>query len=171
MKKLFSLFFILALIVIIAVMVVFYSPKIKSYLPENISAPGKTVSGKVLAKRLKGNSLLLTVNTQEGAMLVTFKKKIDEIDLLVAPGDIIEFSYISYRPFLTDPVISRVRKESFTPSGAVPSGKTPPEIEENNKSTEKSLSQEDQPEGSQTPENPVPKQPHEPSPPQAGETL
>ena len=114
MKKVITLIVVLALIVIAAIAINLYTPKIRSYLPENISSPGKTVSGKVLAKRLKGDSLLLTVNTDEGAMLVTFNKKIDEIDLLVSPGDIIEFSYISYRPFLTDPVISRVRKEEKT---------------------------------------------------------
>ncbi len=169
MKKLFSLIIVLALIVIVAVAVILYSPKIKSYLPENISAPGKTVSGKVLAKRLKGNSLLLTVNTDEGAMLVTFKKKIDEIDLLVSPGDIIEFSYISYRPFLTDPVISRVRKESFAPTASTPAEKSSTETE--SATTEKQPSIETQPEDRPSTEQSIPMEPEESTTKGMGNTL
>ncbi len=113
MRKLLSLLGVIIIIIGIAVLINIYSPQIKSYIPAGITSPGKVLSGKVIAKKNLGNSLLLTVNTPEGATLITYKKKIEEIDLLVSVGDTIEFSHVSYRPFLKDPEITRVRKETF----------------------------------------------------------
>ncbi len=113
MRKLLSLIGVVIIIVGIAVLINIYSPQIKSYIPSGFTSPGKVLEGKVIAKKRLDGALLLTVNTPEGATLITYKKKIDEIDLLVSVGDTIEFSHISYKPFLKDPVITRVRKETF----------------------------------------------------------
>lgn len=113
MRKLLSLIGVIIIIIGLAVLINIYSPQIKSYIPTGLSSPGKVLTGEVIAKKRIDGALLLTVNTPEGATLITYKKKIDEIDLLVSVGDTIEFSHISYKPFLNDPVITRVRKESF----------------------------------------------------------
>jgi hypothetical protein len=74
---------------------------------------GKTtvVKGTVMAKQKKDNVLLLTVNTPQGELLATFKKKVDEIGLLVNEKDVIEFTLPKYMPFIEDPKIIRVVKE------------------------------------------------------------
>ncbi len=47
---------------------------------------------------------------QEGALLVTFRKKLVEIDLLVQEGDTVALGIKSYRPFVDDPELRAVRK-------------------------------------------------------------
>lgn len=83
----------------------------RPYLPESIVGKETTVKGVVVAKLRKGNSLLLTVNTPQGALLSTMNKKVDEIDLLVGVDDEIEFTLKKYEPFINDPKIKRVVKE------------------------------------------------------------
>ena len=80
------------------------------YLPEMFQRRGELVQGEVVAKQEKMPWLLLTINTPQGAILATFKKKVDEIALLVEVGDQIELILRSYEPFVEDPRIKRVRK-------------------------------------------------------------
>ncbi|GBE02664.1 hypothetical protein BMS3Bbin06_00493 [bacterium BMS3Bbin06] len=84
------------------------------YIPSSITK-SKTVrlKGTVIAKGRKGASLLLTVNSPEGAMLVTFTRKVNEIELLVNKQDLIELSIKKYGPFIKDPRIIRVIKPSL----------------------------------------------------------
>lgn len=79
------------------------------YLPEALK-PAVSVEGKVVAKQREADRLLVTVRTQEGSTLVTFTKKIPEIDLLVEKTDTVVLSMKQYRPFVENPEILRVAK-------------------------------------------------------------
>ena len=80
------------------------------YLPGILQRKGELVQGNVVAEQEKVPWLLLTINTPQGAILATFKKKVDEIALLVEVGDQIELFLRKYEPFVEDPRINRVRK-------------------------------------------------------------
>lgn len=80
------------------------------YLPQALK-PALSVEGKVVAKQREPDRLLLTVRTKEGSTLVTFTKKIPEIDLLVENTDVVVLSMKQYRPFVENPEILRVAKE------------------------------------------------------------
>jgi len=80
------------------------------YLPSIFQRKGELVQGNVVAEQEKVPWLLLTINTPQGAILATFKKKVDEIALLVEVGDQIELFLRKYEPFVEDPRINRVRK-------------------------------------------------------------
>ena len=68
------------------------------------------VEGPVAAKPMQDDRLLLTIVTPSGAILGTFKKKIEEINLLVETGDTVALTIPGYQPFLEDPEITRVAK-------------------------------------------------------------
>lgn len=77
-------------------------------LPDSIAGRRESLDGVVTAKQLEQDRLLLTVVTPAGATLVTFKKRVAEIALLVDEGDRITLSLSHYEPFLEDPQIARV---------------------------------------------------------------
>jgi hypothetical protein len=83
----------------------------RPYIPEWLMGKETVVKGIVAAKQKKENALLLTVNTPEGALLAAFRKKVDEISLLVNEKDVIEFTLPKYTPFIDDPKIIRIVKE------------------------------------------------------------
>ena len=86
------------------------------YLPEAFRVKkAETVDGEVVRKLREGERLLLTVQTSQGSVLATFKKKVAEIDLLVQQGDTITLALGRYEPFVEDPAIERVRKLESTP--------------------------------------------------------
>jgi len=127
--------FVLGLILGILCMI--YLPKyVQPYLPESIAEKEIEVKGTVTAKEKKGDALLLTVNTPEGALLATFKKKADDVDLLINEKDELQFTLPKYMPFIDDPKIIRVVKEQQTvlapaeaaPAPAMPAGKRTKEI-------------------------------------------
>ncbi len=101
------------------------------YIPEGIKSKGEVVEGVVVAKQRKQDWLLITINTPQGAILATFKTKVEEIELLVERGDIIGLAHRRYEPFIEDPVIKRVKKEIFQiqaqPEVSLP---LPPQTEE-----------------------------------------
>jgi hypothetical protein len=111
--------------VILGILCMIYLPKyVRPYLPESIMGKEIMVKGTVAAKEKKGDSLLLTVSTPEGALLATFKMKANEVNLLVNEKDEIQFSLPKYMPFIEDPKIIRVVKEQQavpTPVEAPPS--------------------------------------------------
>ena len=86
------------------------------YLPEAFRVKkAETVDGEVVRKLREGERLLLTVQTSQGSVLATFKKKVAEIDLLVQQGDTVTLALSRYEPFVEDPTIERVRKLESTP--------------------------------------------------------
>ena len=96
------------------------------YLPESFSAKKtETVDGEVVRKVREGDHLLLTVQTSQGTVLATFRKKVAEIDLLVQQGDALTLNLSRYEPFVNDPAIERVRKQDVAlrpKENALPSG-------------------------------------------------
>ncbi len=107
--------FLITLIIGVAfgIGITLYAPEIVGkYLPTDVGGTLKNVKGEVVAKGMKDKELLLTINTPEGAMLSTFRKNIEKIDLLVSNGDTIEIKISGYRPFIEDPIIARVKKPS-----------------------------------------------------------
>lgn len=80
------------------------------YLPGVFQTKPQVVEGEVERKLREQDRLLLTVQTSQGTVLATFKKKVAEIDLLVQKGDTLTFVLRRYEPFVEDPTIERVRK-------------------------------------------------------------
>lgn len=93
---------------------------IEPYLPKGIRAKKDKIEGKVRAKQLKPDRLLLTVLTPEGAVLVTFTSKITEINLLVEQEDLVTLALRGYKPFVSNPLIVRVRKDENAPPALAP---------------------------------------------------
>ena len=96
------------------------------YLPPAFSVKKmETVEGEVVRKVREGDHLLLTVQTSQGTVLATFRKKVAEIDLLVQQGDALTLNLSRYEPFVNDPAIERVRKQDVAlrpKENALPSG-------------------------------------------------
>jgi hypothetical protein len=90
---------------------IFLPNYVRPYIPQWVMGKTIVVKGTVAAKQKKENVLLLTVDTPEGVLLATFKKKVDEINLLINEKDTIEFTLPKYMPFIDDPQIIRVVKE------------------------------------------------------------
>jgi hypothetical protein len=95
----------------------------RPYIPQWVMGKTIVVKGTVAAKQKKENVLLLTVDTSEGALLATFKKKVDEINLLINEKDTIEFTLPKYMPFIDDPKIIRVVKEQQAAPEPAPAAK------------------------------------------------
>jgi hypothetical protein len=122
----------------LGVLCTIFLPKyVRPYLPESVMGKETVVKGTVMAKEKKGNALLLTVNTSRGALLATFTKKGDEVNLLVNEKDDIEFILEKYRAFIDDPNITRVVKaeqisspepEKASVAPAKPAGKITKEV-------------------------------------------
>lgn len=122
----------------LGVLCTIFLPKyVRPYLPESVMGKGTVVKGTVMAKEKKGNALLLTVNTSQGALLATFAKKGDEVNLLVNEKDVVEFTLEKYKPFIDDPNITRVVKaeqfsspepEKASATSAKPAGKSTKEV-------------------------------------------
>ncbi len=95
-------------------------PFLGSRLPEAVGGKRESVEGPVAAKQRNGDMLLLTIVTPEGAILGTFEKDVDKIDLLVEVGDPVRLEIPGYEPFLQDPRITWVGKPDLAamPRGA-----------------------------------------------------
>lgn len=91
------------------------------YLPSLLRPSLEEVEGPVLGKRSEGERLLLTVNTERGAVLATFRQRVAEIDLLVEEGDSVTLGVDGYAPLVEDPLLRAVKK------GGSRSGPGPPE--------------------------------------------
>lgn len=94
-----------------------------SYLPQTLRGQVEAVEGEVTHKLREPDRLLLTVVTARGAILATFKKKVAEVDLLVAEGDALTLGLRRFEPFVEDPSIQSVRKKQ--PPADAPSGSKP----------------------------------------------
>ncbi len=122
----------------LGVLCTIFLPKyVRPYLPESLVGEEPVVKGTVMAKEKKGNALLLTMDTSQGALLAAFTKKGDEVNLLVNEKDVVEFTMKKYNPFIDDPKITRVLKarqasspelENAPAAPAKPLGKNPKEV-------------------------------------------
>jgi hypothetical protein len=112
-KRLVLIVFVLGLI--LGVLGTIFLPRYANrYVPESIMGKRTIVDGEVLAKQRKDNTLLLTVNTPQGALLATFTRKADEVDLLIGLKDRVQFALDTYSPFVEDPQIRGVKKYEQT---------------------------------------------------------
>jgi small basic protein len=103
----------LAIGIVLGVLGTVYLPRyVRPYLPASIAGKETVVTGTVAAKQRKEQSLLLTVNTPQGAVLITVTKNVDEVDLLVGENNTVEFALRTYSPFVENPRITRVLKEA-----------------------------------------------------------
>ena len=80
------------------------------YLPGLLPGSGETLTGPVLAKEREGDRLLLTLDTQRGALIASFTERVSEIGLLVATGDTVAIRVSDYEPFVENPDVEGVRK-------------------------------------------------------------
>lgn len=94
------------------------------YLPSLLRPSLEEVAGPVLGKRSEGERLLLTVNTERGAVLATFRQRVAEIDLLVEEGDTVTLGVDGYAPLMEDPLLRAVKKGASR-SGPGPPGDSP----------------------------------------------
>lgn len=125
--------FVLVMGIAIGVSAVLLGPDyIQPYLPQSLRGKAVTVEGSVVEKQRKDSELLLTINTPQGALLATVRKKVAEVQLLVDKGDTVELVLKQYEPFIMDPEIKRVRKEQTRPTPEKPEveAMTPQSVEE-----------------------------------------
>ena len=99
---------LLLLGVLVGAVLVLFLPRLRGVVPE-AWRPAPT-EGVVEEKRAEADRLLLTLVTEEGAVLSTFSQRVPEIDLLVSEGDTVGLSLDGYKPFVEDPEIVRVDK-------------------------------------------------------------
>ncbi len=101
---------LLAGIVIGALGAIFLPDLASPYLPDSLRGERVQVAGVIEAKSTEGDRLLLTVGSEAGATLVTFRDDIARIDLLVSVGDSVQLEVDEYTPFIDDADIRRVMK-------------------------------------------------------------
>ena len=94
------------------------------YLPAVFGPRGERLTGPVLAEERDGDRLLLTLQTEPGALIASFTQRVAEIALLVEPGDTVSILVDDYDPFVEDPDFEGVRKASALPGGMSPAGGT-----------------------------------------------
>lgn len=93
------------------------------YLPAFFQGDREILSGPVLAKERDGDRLLLTIQTEPGALIASFSERVSEIGLLVDTGDIVTIAVDDYDPFIADPDFEGVKKAT-APEGSEPAGDT-----------------------------------------------
>lgn len=95
------------------------------YLPEALSGKVEVVGGDVVRKQREPNKLLMTIVTPRGAILATFTTRAPEIDMLVAEGDTLTLGLRRLEPFVNDPEIRSVKKQTTGEAGAPPRDVSP----------------------------------------------
>ena len=98
------------------------------YLPEVVRGKTELVEGRVVRKQQEPDRLLLTVVSERGAILATFRHKITEINLLVDQGDTVTLALAGYQPFVDDPPIRRVQKQKPEGTAGSGAGSPPPAV-------------------------------------------
>ncbi len=81
------------------------------YMPGFLKKSLHPLEGIVTHKQRDQDRLLMTVTTQDGTILATFRQQVAEIDLLVEDQDSITLDVRQYEPFLNDPLVLKVNKQ------------------------------------------------------------
>lgn len=97
---------------------------LEPFMPGFLKKPLHPLEGTVTHKQLDQDRLLMTITTQDGTILATFVKQIAEIDLLVEEKDSITLDVRQYEPFVKDPPVLKVNKQ--TPPSAILQTAPPP---------------------------------------------
>lgn len=87
------------------------------HLPAALRSGELQVRGPVLAEQREEDRLLLTVRTDQGAVLATFRREVAEIALLVDEGDTLTLGLREVRPFVEEPTLVQVDK-GLPPEGS-----------------------------------------------------
>lgn len=90
-----------------------FRPLIEPAVRNVLNIEEASTEGRVVAKRMEGERLLLTVDGEEGTVLATFTSRVPEIDLLVEEGDQLRLGVDRYEPFVEDPDVLAVHKREF----------------------------------------------------------
>ncbi len=88
------------------------------YLPDSLRGSREILIGPVLAMERTDGRVLLTIAAEPGAFIASFTERVDEIALLVDPGDIVTIAVPDYEPFVENPDLEGVKKGSGTQAGA-----------------------------------------------------
>ena len=97
------------------------------YLPPFLQKTAHPLAGTVTHKQRDQDRLLMTITTADGTILATFRKQIPEIDLLVEEQDSVTLDVRQYEPFVNDPPVLKVDKQS--PQAPVAAQSLPTAIE------------------------------------------
>lgn len=128
--KSFAILIVLLVGIAIGVAATVYGPGyVEPLLPWVGKAAKGGIEGQVTQKRLERDRLLVTLKSPEGMILVTFREKIPEIDLLVEKGDMVTLKIKGYRPFVDDPGINMVRKPEQKEAIPAPKAEEPIQME------------------------------------------
>ena len=125
------LIFILGVIVGL-LLAILGQPVLNALLPESWGGGAGPTTGQVVAKRLQDDRLLLTLESEDGAVLATFQQRVPEIDLLIEEGDRVTLGITSYEPFVEDPKVLGVKKrpkEAAEPGSAADAPASEPPVE------------------------------------------
>ncbi len=148
--KSFAILIVLLVGIAIGVAATVYGP---GYVEPLLPWVGKSakggIEGQVTQKRLERDRLLVTLKASEGMILVTFREKVPEIDLLVEKGDMVTLKIKGYRPFIDDPGINMVRKPEQKPVELAPKAEEPKQMEEKPEQKEAEPAQAEPPETGQ----------------------
>jgi len=104
---------------------------LEPYMPSFLKKPLHPLEGIVTHKQREQDRLLMTVTTQDGTILATFRKQVAEIALLVDEQDSITLDVKQYEPFVNDPPVLKVNKQvpQVQAPSAAPASPQPPSIE------------------------------------------
>lgn len=95
-------------------------------LPDALRSAGESVRGTVADKKWKGDRLLLSIDAHRGAVLATFRKRTEELDLLIQEGDSVTLEVASTGPFADEPRLMQVKKFPRGPAGPATPGADSP---------------------------------------------
>jgi small basic protein len=105
--------FLLAGVLLGVLGTLFVPPLVRPYLPAALRGTTEQIEGSVFRKQLETGEkprLLLSVDTDQGAVLATFTRNVAEIDMLVDEGDMVTLGVGAYEPFVSDPIVASVHK-------------------------------------------------------------
>lgn len=101
--------------IVVGILGTVFVPRLAApYLPDALRSEQTEVAGIVEAKSAEVDRLLLTIGSDSGAMLVTYRENVTEIDLLIDVGDRVVLVVDEYAPFVDDAKIRRVMKGDRT---------------------------------------------------------
>ena len=93
---------------------------VQIYIPARLGAHTHVAEAAVTKKQREQDRVLLRVQDKDQPVLLTFTKRVAEIDLLVEPGDVITLALPDNQTFVEDPAIDRVKRPTAPSSSARP---------------------------------------------------
>ena len=87
-----------------------------SYIHTRLGVHAHVSDATVTKKQREQDRVLVRVQANDQPVLLTFTKRVAEIDLLVEPGDVITLALPDNQTFVEDPSIERVRRPGPSPA-------------------------------------------------------